>query len=83
MLVMYNCNYVSFRFFSKRVWYYSVDLSELDWNVPGYLGHTRGNIGQEIVDVASQNKIYEVILRSIWGTMMILNLQFKIKSVNK
>ena len=55
----------------------------LDWNDPYYLGQTRGNLGKERVDIACQNEIHEVIIKYIWGTVMILNLQLKIKSVNK
>ena len=60
-----------------------LDFSKLEWKGPGYLGQTRGNMGQVRVSVSFQNKSYEVILKYICGTVMILNLQFKIKTVKK
>ena len=47
------------------------------------MGQNRGKIGQVIVAIACQNESYEVTLKDIWGTVMILNVQFKMKSVKK
>ena len=49
----------------------------------GYLEQTRGNLGLLIVAIASQNESYEVILKYIWGTVMILNLKLKNNGVKK
>ena len=56
-------------------------MSELGWLDQGYLGQERGNLGLGRVSIACQNENYEVILKYIWGTVMILNFQFKIMSV--
>ena len=50
-------------------------MYELDYMDPGDLGQTRGNIGWGIVAIVCQNESYEVILKAIWGTVMILYLQ--------
>ena len=58
-------------------------LYELDCNGPGYLVQTRGNLGKVRLAILCQKESCEVILKYIWGTNMILNSQFKIKSVKK
>ena len=47
------------------------------------MGRARYNIGEGRVDISFQNEIYEVILKVIWGTVMISNFKFKSKGVNK
>ena len=46
-------------------------------------GYNRGVLGKVIIDIARQNKIYEIILTSIWHTVVISNFDFGIKSGKK
>ena len=54
----------------RGMWLY---LSKLDWKGTGYLWQTRGNLGQTKVAIACKNESYEVILKDICVTVMILN----------
>ena len=45
MLLKYNCNYVSCILFSWIVFSKPLELDNLDFLGPGYLGHTRGSPG--------------------------------------
>ena len=60
-----------------------LDFSGLYWKVWGYLVNTIGNLVQGGVSIVFQNENYDNIIKAIWVTVMILDFQFKIKSVKK
>ena len=58
-------------------------MSQIYYGVSRLFGYNRGVLGKVIIDIARQNKIYEIILLAIWGTVVISVFQFKNNSGNK
>ena len=61
----------------------SLGLYKLDCLGTGYFMYTIGNVEYGTVAISCQHESDDVTIKYIWGTMIILNFQFKIMSVYK